>query len=65
MKESLRKEGFEVKSHLECIPMELGNLASVRRFAEEFRARKLPLHILFNNAGKVDDVMLHGVALQC
>lgn len=31
--------------------MDLASLASVRSFAQEFLARKLPLHILINNAG--------------
>lgn len=36
---------------LEFLPLELGDLDSVRRCAETFLARGLPLHLLINNAG--------------
>jgi retinol dehydrogenase-12 len=35
----------------EYLPLDLGDLASVRRCAETFLARDLPLHLLINNAG--------------
>jgi len=35
----------------EFAELDLGSLASVRRFADEFIARDLPLHLLVNNAG--------------
>lgn len=35
----------------EFLPLELGDLASVRACAETFLARGLPLHLLINNAG--------------
>lgn len=35
----------------EFLPLELGDLASVRACAEAFLARGLPLHLLINNAG--------------
>lgn len=35
----------------EFLPLELGDLASVRACAEAFLARGLPLHLLVNNAG--------------
>lgn len=35
----------------EYLPLDLGDLASVRRCAETFLARGLPLHLLINNAG--------------
>lgn len=36
---------------LEFLPLDLGDLESVRRCAETFLARGLPLHLLINNAG--------------
>jgi retinol dehydrogenase 12 len=36
---------------IEWIPLDLGDLASVRRCAEQLLARDLPLHGLINNAG--------------
>jgi retinol dehydrogenase-12 len=38
-------------SKVECLPMELGDLDSVRACAESFLAKDLPLHLLINNAG--------------
>lgn len=35
----------------ECLALDLGDLASVRRCAEQFLALGLPLHLLINNAG--------------
>jgi NAD(P)-dependent dehydrogenase (short-subunit alcohol dehydrogenase family) len=35
----------------EVLPLDLGDFASVRRCAESFLARGLPLHLLINNAG--------------
>jgi NAD(P)-dependent dehydrogenase (short-subunit alcohol dehydrogenase family) len=36
---------------VEVMALDLADLASVRRFAEEFLARSEPLHLLINNAG--------------
>jgi retinol dehydrogenase-12 len=36
---------------VENIPLDLGDLASVRKAAADFLARDLPLHVLINNAG--------------
>lgn len=37
--------------NVEFIQLDLLSLASVTKFANEFKAKKLPLHILLNNAG--------------
>jgi NAD(P)-dependent dehydrogenase (short-subunit alcohol dehydrogenase family) len=42
-------KGFE--DALEALPLDLGSLADVRRFAEDFRERAPRLDILINNAG--------------
>lgn len=39
------------KARAEFLPLDLGDLASVRACAQQFLARGLPLHILVNNAG--------------
>jgi NAD(P)-dependent dehydrogenase (short-subunit alcohol dehydrogenase family) len=36
---------------VECLPLDLGDLDSVRQCAQAFLARDLPLHLLINNAG--------------
>ncbi|MBP0017318.1 MAG: SDR family NAD(P)-dependent oxidoreductase [Cyanobacteria bacterium SBLK] len=36
---------------IECLPLDLASLDSVRRFVELFQTRNLPLDILVNNAG--------------
>ena len=38
-------------SAVELLPLDLGDLASVRQCAQMFLARNLPLHLLVNNAG--------------
>ena len=38
-------------AQVELLPLDLGDFASVRRCAEAFLARELPLHLLINNAG--------------
>ena len=38
-------------AQVEILALDLGDFASVRRCAEEFLARDLPLHMLINNAG--------------
>jgi retinol dehydrogenase 12 len=38
-------------ANIELLPLDLGDLVSVRACAETFLARDLPLHILINNAG--------------
>jgi NAD(P)-dependent dehydrogenase (short-subunit alcohol dehydrogenase family) len=40
-----------VGGQAEAIALDLGDLASVRRCAQDFLARGLPLHLLINNAG--------------
>lgn len=54
------KSGEEVKTaisdetpnaRVDIIQLDLASLASVRKFAEEFKSRKLPLNVLINNAG--------------
>lgn len=37
--------------NVEHLPLDLASFASVRRAAETFLARGLPLHVLINNAG--------------
>ncbi len=44
-------ERSQGKAKAEFIALDLGDLASVRRCADEFLARDLPLHLLINNAG--------------
>lgn len=39
-----------------CLDLDLSSLTSVRRFAEAFKALRLPLHVLVNN-GKFCDVV--------
>ncbi|EFJ17683.1 hypothetical protein SELMODRAFT_420551 [Selaginella moellendorffii] len=39
------------KARIECLKIDLSSLSSVRSFAAEFLATKLPLNILINNAG--------------
>ena len=36
---------------LRCMVLDVGNLASVRAFAQAFLELRLPLHLLINNAG--------------
>jgi len=45
--EEIRAAGGNV----DILPLDLGDLASVRRCAEAFMSRRLPLHMLINNAG--------------
>ncbi|KAL5744649.1 hypothetical protein ACOSQ2_027765 [Xanthoceras sorbifolium] len=49
VKESILKKHPSAK--LDVMELDLGSLASVRKFALNFIARGLPLHILVNNAG--------------
>jgi NAD(P)-dependent dehydrogenase (short-subunit alcohol dehydrogenase family) len=37
--------------HVESMELDLGRLSSVRKFAEDWRRRGLPLHLLVCNAG--------------
>ncbi len=37
--------------NVDCLALELGDFDSVRRCAEDFLSRDLPLHVLVNNAG--------------
>jgi len=37
--------------NIEFMPLNLASLASVRDFANEFKAKNIPLHILIENAG--------------
>eukprot|EP01114_Cavostelium_apophysatum_P000173 TRINITY_DN10174_c0_g1_i1.p1 TRINITY_DN10174_c0_g1~~TRINITY_DN10174_c0_g1_i1.p1 ORF type:complete len:292 (-),score=65.23 TRINITY_DN10174_c0_g1_i1:1028-1903(-) len=45
------KEEVGDHANVEFMPLELSSLKSVRDFAAAFRAKKLPLHVLINNAG--------------
>jgi len=47
--EEIRRE--TTNDRLEFVPLDLGDLASVRACAEELLDRKLPIHGLINNAG--------------
>jgi NAD(P)-dependent dehydrogenase (short-subunit alcohol dehydrogenase family) len=47
--EEIKKQHPDAKVHL--LPLDLGSLKSVKEFAHEFDALKLPLHILICNAG--------------
>ncbi|KAG0560139.1 hypothetical protein KC19_10G156800 [Ceratodon purpureus] len=38
-------------ARVECMPLNLTNLKSVRQFAEEYKQKKMPLNILINNGG--------------
>jgi len=45
------KELLGPDAKVEALPLDLGSLKSVRECAQTFRDKKLPLHILINNAG--------------
>jgi len=47
--DEIKKQHPDAKVHL--LPLDLGSLKSVKEFAHEFDALKLPLHILICNAG--------------
>eukprot|EP00250_Pteridium_aquilinum_P022745 c25651_g1_i1 orf=298-1251(-) len=49
VKESILKETSNARLHV--LQLDLSSMASVRRFASEFKALGLPLNILINNAG--------------
>lgn len=51
--DSIRKEMNTSDALLDFIQLDLSSLNSVRKFVEEFHQRKLPLHLLINNAGIV------------
>jgi NAD(P)-dependent dehydrogenase (short-subunit alcohol dehydrogenase family) len=44
-------QGLAGAGHVEWLPLDLGDLASVRACAADFLSRNVPLHILINNAG--------------
>ena len=47
-------------AQVDVMEIDLASLASVRRFAEQYQARGLPLHILINNAGYIGlDKQIH------
>jgi NAD(P)-dependent dehydrogenase (short-subunit alcohol dehydrogenase family) len=48
--QELQSQGVS-KPNLEVMLLDLADLASVRRFAEQWRKQNRPLHILVNNAG--------------
>lgn len=39
------------KARVDVMKLDLGSVASVRQFADEFKSRKFPLNVLINNAG--------------
>ena len=41
----------QTKGTMEIMHVDLASLQSTKHFAEAFKARRLPLHILINNAG--------------
>ena len=41
----------QTQGAMEMMHVDLASLQSTKHFAEEFKARRLPLHILINNAG--------------
>lgn len=41
----------QTKGTMELMLVDLASLRSTKSFAEEFKAKGLPLHILINNAG--------------
>ncbi|KAJ3196067.1 hypothetical protein HK101_010168 [Irineochytrium annulatum] len=51
--EEIRKTATGAK--LDVMELDLSSLASVRKFAEEYKRRRLPIHILLNNAGGIQD----------
>ena len=44
-------QSFGGDGRIELLPLDLGDFESIRRCAEAFLARGLPLHLLINNAG--------------
>jgi len=44
---------------MEFLALDLCDLYSVRRFADEFHAKNIPLHVLINNAGASSDLTVH------
>ncbi|KAJ3116630.1 hypothetical protein HDU96_009185 [Phlyctochytrium bullatum] len=44
-------KGKVPSAKLDVMELDLADLSSVKKFATEFKAKKLPLHILMNNAG--------------
>ncbi|MFN8442193.1 MAG: SDR family NAD(P)-dependent oxidoreductase [Caldilineaceae bacterium] len=49
-----------VNAQVEVMQIDLASPTSVRQFVEQYKARKLPLHILINNAGYIGlDKQLH------
>lgn len=41
----------QTKGTMEIMHVDLASLQSTKHFAEAFKARRLPLHVLINNAG--------------
>jgi NAD(P)-dependent dehydrogenase (short-subunit alcohol dehydrogenase family) len=48
----MKEDNPTVDLKLTFMECDLASLASVRKFAQEFTSKKLPIHILMNNAGK-------------
>lgn len=53
--EETTKELIELTGNksIEALKLDLGSLASIRAFAETFKAKNLPLHLLVNNAAAI------------
>jgi NAD(P)-dependent dehydrogenase (short-subunit alcohol dehydrogenase family) len=50
-------KGKVPNANIEFMQLNLASLKSVQSFAEAFKARGLPLHVLMNNAGMYFDMM--------
>ena len=51
MKQEIAKEHPDKEVKLEYMLVDLSSFRSVKDFAEAFREKNLPLHVLINNAG--------------
>jgi len=45
------REEASAEAKIDCMQMDLASFSSIRSFADEYKARKYPLHVLVNNAG--------------
>lgn len=51
MREEVAREFPTKQVDVECMQLDLGSFESAKKFATDFKAKGLPLHILINNAG--------------